>query len=585
MQRSRRVLKRFREERVYAVKQYAGSHYSDDGARLDVPVNLIALYIQIVARNLIPKLPRVMLSTFQKQHKPVVKAMETWANEEMEAMKLANTLERVVVDALFSIGILKVALAAPADSAQVAWNIKPGSAFAKRVDLDDFVYDVHARDFEEVCYIGHRFRVPMDVVKDSKIYSPARKHLVPSTDRPHNMDGDERISAIGRGSYVDMEEYEDFVDLWEVYLPRKRLIVTLADDDLAGPSVSDEWGMEKALRVQDWVGDDSGPYKVLAYGSVPGNAMPNAPIQHLIDLHVAANNVYRKLIRQAQRQKSNTFVNKANPEDAERIKNCSDGDIVPVDNPQMIQQIDQGGPNQQNYAIALELKNLFDFMGGNLSIMGGLSPQSKTASQDKMLNENSSQGLIDKQQRTIVFVSDVMKSLCWYWYNDPYKVMRSTYSLPGLPEMTIDRVVTPMERLRGRFEDLQVKIDPYSMQHDTPQTRLAGLLQIVTQIYAPMAQLAAQQGVSVDLNVLFEKIGKYMDQPDLPEIITYREPPETTSAGNGQAGLGMPQNTERKYVRESTPGRTQKGNDMNMASTMMGVDPGGSPEPSMNGQA
>src|SRR5260370_6344382 len=158
MIRSRLMLRRFREERREMVRQYVGNHWSEEGTSEKVTVNLIGLYVSVVGRNLIAKNPRVMLSTFDRQNKPAVSAMQTWCNSEIVRMKMQNTLKRVVLDGLFSLGICKVALATPADSASVAWNLVAGQPFAERVDLDDFVFDMHARDFSECSFIGNRDR-------------------------------------------------------------------------------------------------------------------------------------------------------------------------------------------------------------------------------------------------------------------------------------------------------------------------------------------------------------------------------------------------------------------------------------------
>ena len=206
MQSDRKVLQRARQNRVQAVRQYAGNNWIDETQREKIHVNLLSLYVQIVSRNLIAKNPRVMLSIFDRSQKPVVAAMQTWANKEIEDIRLANTLQRIVLDALFAIGICKVSLATPAEVAIGAWNIPAGEPYAQRIDLDDFVYDTHARDFSEVSYMGHRYRAPLEVIKDSVLYEKSRKELVASDDSQFNVDGDERISMLGRGYTGNDEE-------------------------------------------------------------------------------------------------------------------------------------------------------------------------------------------------------------------------------------------------------------------------------------------------------------------------------------------------------------------------------------------
>lgn len=579
MRAARRTLEYFRTERRAAVQQYVGQHYSEGGAHDRVPVNLIALYVQIMVRSLVAKTPRVMLSTFEKQAKPAVHAMEQWANREVEHMHLASTLQRVAVDGLFSVGIAKVALATPADASAAGWNLAAGTPFVERVDLDDFVFDVHARDFREASFVGHRYRCPLSAVKDSKLYkAAARKRIVASDDPDHNAEGDERITTVSRGWEGARDEFEEYVDLWEVYLPRRRLVLTLLADENGVPSPDVE-----PLREQEWLGPDEGPYHFLCFGLVPGNAMPVAPIMQLMDLHEAANRAFRKLVRQTDRCKDVTFVQGAADADGNRLINANDGDMLRVDNPQAIQPYTSGGPNQAVFAAFTAFKDLFDFMGGNLALLGGRSPQSKTASQDRMLNENASAGVADMQETTAVFVSRVLKALAWYWWHDPFKVMRVEWKVPGVPDAAITRRVTPQQRKQSKWRDLDVRVDPYSMQPATPQTKAAALEQIVVAALGPLMPLLQQQGIALDANAFLRLMAKYKDMPELQEILTLRDPPEVEGGRTGDTEApGMAPNTTRTYERVSNPGRTEKGNNMNLLNSLLGVDGGGAPR---NGQA
>lgn len=571
MQKSRLALRYFREQRREAVRLYAGAHWSEEAAQEKQPVNLIALYCSVMGRNLMAKSPRVLISTFKRPQKAAVSAMQDWSNQQLGLTGFEETMQRTVLDALFSVGILKVAIADPSDAAISGWEVGAGTPFAQRVDLDDFVYDLHARSFKEVSFIGHRYRAPLDVIKDSKHYSKSKKKLAASEDPLFNQEGDERISVLGRSTYAaNTEEFEDFVDLWEIYLPRHGLVITLADDQLSG--ISDE---DEPLRVQQWLGPYCGPYHILGYGIIPGNAMPKGPIQDLVDLHEFCNRSLRKLMRQADRSKEMTAFQAAADGDAARINEASDGDWVRVDNPDKIKPFITGQVNQSNFALFMAMKQMFAYMAGNLDMMGGLSPQSKTLGQDRMLEENSSRSVADMQSRTIHFASEVIESLCWYWWHDPFRIMKTSYSVQGVPEAGIQRTVTPQMR-QGDFYDLQVKIDPYSMQHATPQSRLAMLTQAFQQFIMPAMPLLAQQGIVVDLNGFLRYVSEYADLPELKDVLTIREPIE--QQGQGMTSSGMAPETTRNYVRENKPGRTEQGDAMNMTNALMGVDVGGAPE-------
>lgn len=582
MQRARRALEPFRRNRLHMVRQMTGAHWSEEGAKQRVPVNLLSLYVNIVGRTLIPKNPRGLYATFQREHKPIVKAMQDWANKETERMDLANTLQRVVLDALFSIGICKVALATPADAASFSWNLRAGQPFAERVDLDDFVYDIHARDFSEVTFIGHRYRVPLEVVRDSPLYNKKlRESLSASTDPAFNEQGDERIGVMGRGYHAsNTEEFEKHVDLWEVYCPRHRIVLTFPNDYLSGAVSGGIGSLATPLREQGWIGPDEGPYHLLGLGTVPGNAMPKGPIQDLIDLHEHINRLARKLMNQAERQKTIAYARGGATEDGDRTIKANDGDMISLANPENVGTMSWGGPDQTNFLWLNAMKDVFSWLAGNLDIMGGLSPQSKTATQDKMLNDNSSRTITDMQDRTKGFTSNVFKSLSWFWLHHPYLEMRTKFSLPAMPAFEVPRQVGPEQRQQLEFEDMDITIAPYSMQLDTPQQKLATIKAVMEQTYAPIAPILAQQGIVPDFNAYLRMVAELSDTPEIAELMTVSEPPTTESTTAEPPG--MPQKTERTYNRTNTPGRTEKGNSLNLTNALMGVDGGGtSQQPAM----
>lgn len=578
IRKSRLVLKRFREERVAAIRQYVGQHWSEEGTREQVPLNLLAMYCSVVGRNLIAKNPRVMLSTFDRAAKATVAAEQEWVNREIEAMNLAGTLQRAVMDALIGgPGIVKVALATPSDSSVMAWNLTPGMPFCQSIDLDDFVFNIHARDFSEVGFIGHRMRVPLYTVRDSKLYTKARKELVPATDEFFNAEGDLRASTLGREFYSNEEEFEDMVDLWEIYLPRERIVLTLDDEYLTGPG-------PKLLREQEYVGPDVGPYHLLSYMAVPGNAMPKSPGQDLIDLHMAVNNMLRKLIRQAQRLKQNTFVQGGADEDGKRMLDASDGDIVRVDNPQNTTEHVTAGPNQQLFGLFQALKEVFSWQAGNLDMLGGLSPQSHTATQDELLAKSAGGQVTDMQEATVTFTARVVKAILWYAHHHPNLEMKAPFTLPGTNFETVRRV-SPGRRQSVRLADINVRVDPYSLRHQTPESRLQALMQIVTQVVIPMMPFEQQQGISLDMNAYLSKIGQLMDDPTLAELLTIVEPPEQGpgAASTSSAPGPSPAQTTRRYERVSRSARTQGGTAMDMASKLMQGAPQGNQNFTGNG--
>jgi hypothetical protein len=288
---------------------------------------------------------------------------------------------------------------------------------------------------------------------------------------------------------------------------------------------------------------------------VPGNAMPKAPLQDLFALHEATNNVYRKLIRQAVRQKDIVAADQGSTEDMNRVRESSDGELIRMNRPEAAHLMKFGGPDANNFQFGVHMKDLFSWLSGNLDAMGGLSPQAKTLGQDQLLAASSSKQIGDMQDNVLRFSTDVLTSLLWFWYHHPTHTMKSEFTVPGLKGVSIQRPVTPQNRHEGVFSDLKLKVDPYSLTHKTPDARLQAINQVMTQIVIPLMGQLQSQGVTVDMNVYMRIMEKLLDEPELGEIISITSPPQqqgqSQNQGDGGEKPGMPPQTSREYIRRS----------------------------------
>jgi hypothetical protein len=574
-----RVLEPYRAARREAARRYAGDQWSTETARVSRPVNFLSLYMQLVSRAMIASSPRVTIGTMKKQHKAVISAMEEWANPEIVKMGLAESLQRGGVDALYGFHVMKVALATPGESERSGWTQKAGQPFAQCIDLDDWVMDHHARTLRDLSWCGHRSRVPLDAIKDSSLYEKAkRKFLQANPDRQFNQAGDERISMLGR-QYVsnDYVDAYDMIDIWEIYLPYERMVLTLLSNDGDAPDLDPDG---EAFDERPWVGPDDGPYHFLTVmPPVPGNAMPKGPIQDLIDLDEALNGCFQKLINQAARQKDLLGVSGQADGDAERIMNAKDGEVVRIDNPDKVKPMGFGGANPNNQQFVIGLWDFLNKLGGNVELMGGLGAQSKTATQDKMLNANSGMSIRWMQQAMVAHTAKVTEALCWFWHHHPVKTMTSYHPVEGLPN-PIERKVTPAERHRIPFEELSIDIDPYSLQHQSPEEKLGFLNQVVTQILTPLMPLLQQQGISLDVGRYLELVAEYGSSTDLQDIVTSIQPQDSGASAEGPT---KPGNTTRQYNRVNSSEKTSEGQGVAMRQALAGQSAGGDPNSSYAG--
>jgi hypothetical protein len=300
--RSRWILEPFRQNRLSFLREFVGSHYSATGSDERVPLNALQLAINIYVRQLAPRSPQAMVTTRSPQLKPVAADMQSWMNKASHGMHLDETFRMWVMDAMFGLGVLKVA-EAPVQEIELhdstrAWI---GQPFAEVVDFDDLVFDALAKRVDQCEFIGNRWRARLSDVRNNPLFDPeARSNVQAMYRHQYNERGDERPSSLQTGtSHPTQDELEDHCELWDLFLPREQLIVTFPYTEHAGGGSS-----EKPLRVAKWTGPRAGPYHFLSFTDVPDNIMPAAPATMWMDMHELVNRILNKLGEQSDRQKT-----------------------------------------------------------------------------------------------------------------------------------------------------------------------------------------------------------------------------------------------------------------------------------------
>lgn len=570
-----------RQRRVEIAREAAGSRFADGGAERVTKVNLLGVYQSVVPPLLIPKEPRYLANTANQQIRPSVRIAQDWLNEQTVRMGLKRSGRAIITDAFYNTGIAKVALATPCDSVMQAWGITAGEPIVSAIDLDDFVFDIAAKDFPFATFVGHRYRCPVDVAK--KLYGRRAAELSATEPMQFNENGDERIGRIFTGTFTP-EDFEPHVELWEIYLPRHGLVVTLAGPEVRQSEKRDTTA--KPLWVQKWVGPPEGPYRFLKFGTVPGSALAKAPMMDLYELHMDVNNVHRKANNMIRRLKEITIYQRNQEDDADAIKKAIDGQMVPVSDPDRIKTIVTSGSAIQGlFAAAEAYKTLFSFVGGNLELIAGRGAQSRTATQDKILNANAGSGISSLHDAVDTFMAEVGSALLWYAHNHPQLVMKSEYRVAGHKGVT--RMLHPAgsrqsPRRDFNFNEFSIRVDPYSLRYKGPEERLAFVNQVL-QTFAPMLQVFASQGITLDANALLSLFAEYGDAPELTDIFTIAQPPgEGGQAGGPSHDRQMPLQTERTYTRNSNPQPDQPGQ---AAAEMSKDDFGGTPQQQQGGAA
>lgn len=556
---SREKLEPFRQRRMAALREFVGRHYSDEGMTAPTPVNLLELATGIYLRQLVARNPRVMVETRYRQLRPACRLFEMGINHLLGEIDFDATLRALLMEAMFSVGILKLGMNQSRTVEIGGFLHDIGQPFADVVTLDDFIVDMNAKRWEEVSFIGNRYRMPLEDAQACGLFDPkVMEKLSPTSLSRLNEGGDERAESLGVGADGDPEEYLDHVELADIYLPRENLMLTLA------------WDQESLdpLRIEPWNGPECGPYLKISFTDVPGNLLPLPPVAAWMDLHLIANTIYRKLTDQADRQKDITIAGPGAEEDARAVASAPDGETVRVNHPERIRKESFGGVDQQSLVFGMHILDRASYQFGNLDLLGGLSPQSPTLGQDQLLAESASVRLADMQAQVYRFTKTAVGALGWFLWYEPMIELPMTFRLDILG-IEIPAIFDETAR-EGDFLDYNIEIEPYSMQSETPARRLGKVMDVVNGILAPFAPYMAEQGMTPNFEGILRAVARYSNLPEIEELVVFAQPHSPAPGPVGGQASPRPPITTRRYERINRSGNTRAGRDAAMMQALAG---------------
>ena len=535
-----------RRKRVDAIKEFVGAHYASGGSDKRVPTNFLELAATIYIRLLAASAPRAIITTSNRALRPFAKSAEIAINQLPEEIGLASTLRRAVLEALFSFGVVKVGTCS---NGETVLGHDIGEPYADIVPLDDYFMDMSAKSMGDIQFEGNDYWISKeDAERIYKAELTADDHTVVGEQ------GETRAESITTPEGADL--YRERVWLRDVYIHHTNQLVTYTVKS------------KKELRVKDWDGPEGGPYHKLGFSDVPGNLLPLPPVALWMDLHELANALFRKLGKQADRKKTVAAFSGSDDEAVERLKMAQDGDGIKY-NGQKPEQITVGGIDPQSLAFFLQVQDLFDYFGGNLNVLGGLGPSTDTVGQDRLLSEAAGARAQDMAQQTINFARGIFKALAWYEWTDPVR-KRQIEKPIGNTGLTVQSEWS-YETRQGDFLDYNFNIDVYSMQDNSPATRLQKLGLIMQTYVMPLAPIIQSQGGSVDAQVIIDLVADLSNFPELKDIVKF-----TGVVPESQQVVGnMQPQTTRRYERVNRPGATRSGRNAVLSQVLMG----GTPQP------
>lgn len=559
---SRLDLREFRSMRKMFIEEYVGKHYGRQTgtSRKPNPRNMMEQAATLYTMFLAGGIPQVLVKSRTPGRSIWASKVQALMNQRIREVGLTEILQKLVLEAYFSVGIAKVGWDFAGNVDRLIDDKLVLEPFIEVIRLDDWVQDMRVSSFDQAEFKGDRYRMPWDMFKElrkRKFYSKAAYDITP-TERLEslNEDGEERVLSLSVNGVSHRSRYRPYVYLWDLWLADEQKVITIADE-----------GPDAILAETDSDSPEGGPYYQLGYSDVPDNSMPLPPASQLFDLQIAINQVMRKLIDQAVNQKTVIAYRGGAEHDAENIKNAADGDLIRMDDPSAVAATRMPGVDNPTQGFALFAEDRFDRQAGNLSSLGGLSSGAPTLGQEQILASQASQRVHFMQQRTNLFVERILRDAGDRWWKNPHDTFRGRRTVDG---ETFAIEMTPEDRETYTLQDFSINVEPFSMVYQGPGERLNFLLQMMQTIILPSMPLIMQDGGRLRMDKFLELVAEYRNMPELADIVEFG-PPRSAEAG-GDSARQSPVTTRREE-RISKPGASAGGNDRIMQQILGGGNP------------
>lgn len=552
---AKRKLDYSQKENVNSIEQFCGIHYQSGGANKATPTNLLELAVTIYERLLAARTPMCNVSTESPELKPFAANYEIVLNQVSREIKLGTTIRRTVKSALFSMGVVKIGIAG--SDPRPNFGDEP---FVSLVNYGDYFVDMSAKTWDEIQFEGNEYWLDADAIQ--KLYGVT---LTADDYSGDSTTGEKQENGITSGEA--RQPIHGRVLLRDVYLVRENTMLTYAVQ------------AKKEIRRVPWDGPEGTPYVKLWFSDVPGNLLPLPPVAVWKDMHGLANQIYRKLAKQAVSKKSIAGVLGGTDEEIMRIKTANDGEAVRVAGAK-IEKLDIGGIDNGNLAFFMQNRDLFSLLAGNLDSLGGLSPQSDTATQDKLINEAANARIQAMSDRTVDFCREIFRRLAWYVWTDPVRKRKFRKYASKEFNVGVNVEWTPETR-DGDFLDYNFDIAVFSMQDDSPATRMQKLQNVFNTFILPALDIFREQGAYIDAKALTDYIAKNANLPILADIVKFMAP--QAQQPTASAALPQPEYVSRKspvtkrvYERVNRPGSmSERGKTAVLSQILLGGKPQG----------
>ncbi len=477
---------------------YASGYYSGGYSRKHL-INLIDRGVNTVVPFLVEGNPRVLVETKVASLRGWAYTVQLALNHLINKMDLAeNAFIPAAINSMFGMGIARTSSVYDRVISVEDEVIRVGTPYVDIIDDSNYIGDISAKRRRDFAFEGDIYRLPTTYAKD----------LFAGKDKGGNQIAD-YISADGRlieeysPREVSSQDFDvnrfslrEYTTLIDLYLYDENIVITILP----------EGRKAKILRTIEVDTPFGSPYDVLGYKYFPESPIPKPPTWDWHDMDVTINILADKMQEQAENQKDIIAYSASAEKDMKKVAATPNLGTVQVDDVEALKQLSFGGANPLNYQWFNLIKAEFPQQGVNPNILGGREAQAPTLGQEQLLYSNATRIIGSMNTRYQAFMISILKKVGWEAYNDPMQYIPGIKSVPGVIDLPI--VFTKPENVEDFYEFI-FDIVPYSAQRTSPEIQYQKLSQFLTQWILPIMPLAAQQGVTVDFDLVTKILAEY----------------------------------------------------------------------------
>ena len=532
--------KRFRDSHLETlgdrIRRFHGPAYSGKTFEDFDPESHEYEYISLVLPRVFFDSPRVRVSTIrQGTMQSTALALQAGLNRWIREVKLRATLTQVGTDMLLSWGMAMVTMepnlarVIPESVSLVSgYSGTPFRPVVQRISPKRTFWDPLALTYNEARYIGHEWtRDKQDLLMQAQA-TPEEGWLMENIQglsvdmglSDLRNDGERRnIDAPSRNEVMGVSIYIKGYQIEGQPGPDQGFNGALLEFAMSSS------GFVPIRQPRMYYGPANGPYYMFGVYTVPDNSIPLSPTAAMAT-QVEILNMHAKAVSQAAaRRKRVAFTNDRDPKLADAVANCKDGEVVQVNTDELnnnLKEVELGGVTEmalQGLQIERErrdrISGISDAMRGNVS-------GDATATENSIASESSATRIAFIRAQAYEATAQLLRGVAWYLYYDervvfpidPQFAQFPGQAMPGQDPWYVGG--DPMMGSGATFEDLDLEIEPYSMERTSEalqQKRLMELTNIISQVMP-----AAMQG-PYKIRELLNMIGNFANVPELSEIV------------------------------------------------------------------